>query len=263
MDLGLTGKVALITGASQGIGKAAALKLAQEGARVGICARREDLLEQAAQEIRERSGSEVLAVPADVANASDVQRLVHRVAEELGRIDVLFNNAGGSRGAPFEETTDAAWSEDLNLKVLGLVRLSREVIPYMRRVGGGRIINLANQGAKAPGPGSAPNTVSRAACIAATKAMSRELGRDNILVNIICVGSAKSTHWERRWQARRAREPGLTLERFYEEMGQRLPLGRVGETEEVANVVAFLASSMATYITGAAINVDGGASPVT
>jgi len=259
MDLGLADKVALITGGSEGVGKGIALCLAAEGAKVAICARREGVLEAAAAEVREASGAEVLAVAADVSDAGQIERLVAATAERFGRIDILVNNAGRSFAKPFEELSDADWDDDLSLKFSAAVRCSRGVIPHMRQIGGGRIINITHPGGKAPGAGSLPTSVSRAAGIALTKAMSKDLAGDNILVNTVCLNSIKSAQTERYWRNSGAEG---SLEEFERRAGQRLPVGRLGEPEEVGALVAFLASRHAGFITGTAVNIDGGASAV-
>lgn len=260
MDLGLRGKVAIVTGGSEGIGKAIAARLVAEGANVAICARRPDVLAQAAVEIREQGPGQVVPVQADVTRPEDIERVVRTTLETFGRIDILVNNAGRSNAHPFEAVDDATWQEDLDLKLMAWVRFTRLVVPEMRRNGGGRIINIAMVGGKAPGPRSVPTTVSRAAGIALTKALSKELAADRILVNAVCVGLIKSGQMRRRWERNFADK--MTLDGWYAQLGKDIPLGRVGEAEEVADLVAFLASERASYITGAAINCDGGLSPI-
>jgi len=258
-DLGLSDKVAVITGGSEGIGKATALALAKEGAAVAICARREDALEEAAREVRAATEGRVLAVRADVTDPQDIEDFIQKVVDAYGGIDILVNNAGTAAGGNFENMTDEAWQADLELKLFGAIRTSRLVIPHMRARGGGRIINVTAIAGKHPGPRSMPSSVSRAAGIALTKALSKDYAKDNILVNTICIGVIKSGQ-----QARNATRsyPGVSLDDAYKQMGSGVPLGRVGETEEAANVVLFLSSSLASYITGVSINVDGGASAV-
>ena len=262
MDLGLHGKVAIVTGGSEGIGKAAAASMAAEGADVVIAARRADVLESAAEEIRAVSRHRVLALPTDVMIAEQVQSLIDTTMSELGRVDILVNNAGTSAGGPFLSVSDEGWQHDLNLKLYGAIRASRIAVPIMREQGGGRIINVTNLGAKAPGAASVPTSVSRAAGVALTKAMSKEFAADNILVNTVCIGLIKSGQHETRFKAMRESDPDLTLDRFYADMGGRVPLGRVGEGEEAGDVIAFLASDRASYLTGIAVNIDGGTSPV-
>jgi len=262
MDLGLKGKVALVTGGSEGIGKAVAKRLAEEGARVVICARRADVLEGAAREIRESTGGEVMPVPADVTRPEDIRALFDQVIATYGRIDILVNNAGTAAAGYFEEVTDEAWMADLDLKLFAAIRCSRLAIPHMKAQGWGRIINVTNLGGKAPGPRSVPTSVSRAAGIALTKALPKDYTRDNILVNTVCIGLIKRGQHQRRWERARAQNPDLTLEDWYAQMGRNVPLGRVGEAEEAADVIAFLASERASYVSGVAINIDGGTSAV-
>ena len=262
MDLGLHGKAAIITGGSEGIGKAAAISMAAEGADVVIAARRADVLEAAADEIRAVSNHRVIALPTDVMVAEQVQSLIDTTMAELGRVDILVNNAGTSAGGPFLSVSDEGWQHDLDLKLYGAIRASRLAVPIMRGQGGGRIINVTNLGAKAPGAASVPTSVSRAAGVALTKAMSKEFAADNILVNTVCIGLIKSGQHETRYRTMRESDPDLTLDKFYADMGDRVPLGRVGEGAEAGDVIAFLASERASYLTGIAVNIDGGTSPV-
>ena len=262
MDLGLQGKVAVITGGSEGIGKAAAVSKAAEGAKVAICARRTELLEAAAADIRQATGGEALAVTADVGQPDQIRALFDTVLSTYGRLDILVNNAGTAAGGPFESVTDEGWHQDLDVKLFGAIRCSREALPHMRRQGGGRIINVTNLGAKAPGGASVPTSVSRAAGVALTKAMSKEFAADNILVTTVCIGLIRSGQHDRRFEQSRAQNAGLTIDQFYAEMGKRVPLGRVGEGREAGDVICFLASERASYLTGIAVNIDGGTSPV-
>lgn len=258
MDLGLEGKVAIVTGGSAGIGYATARSLAREGARVVICARRAEALEQAASELREDTGGEVVAVPADVSRAEDVQRLFDATLERFGRLDILVNNAGRSHAAPITTVDDAGWQADLDLKLFAAVRTTRLAVPHMIAAGGGAIVNVVNVQAKAPGAASVPTSVSRAAGIALTKAASKDLAQHQIRVNAVCIGLIKSDQ-----HLRRARASGREgdLEAFYAEMARErgVPLGRVGEADEVGDLIAFLVSERGRYISGTAINMDGGA----
>ncbi len=259
MELGLRGAVALVTGGSEGIGKATAEALAHEGARVAICARRPDVLEAAADEIRKASGGDVIAVPADVRKPNEIARCVETVRAQLGPITRLVNNAGTSAAGPFESVDDEGWYADLDLKLMAAVRTTRLVVPMMRAAGGGRVVNLTNIGAKQPGARSLPTSVSRAAGIALTKALSKELAKDKILVNTVCIGLVKSAQLERRALAS---FPDLPLDQAWARMGENVPIGRIAETSEAAALIAFLCSERAAYITGVAINFDGGTSGV-
>ena len=264
MDLGLKDKVAIITGGSDGIGKAAALSMAQEGASVVIVARRAEVLESAAQDIKAATGGQVLPISADVTDPECARSIVERTANQYGRLDILVNNAGTSMAKAFEQVSQDDWAFDFELKVWGAVRLIQESLPEMRKVGGGRIINVTNLGGRTPGPASMPTSISRAAGIAITKGLSKDLAKDNILVSTVCIGLIKSGQHQRRYDARIQSEPGLSLDDFYGQMavGRAVPLGRVGEPEEAGDVIAFLASERASYLTGIAVNLDGGASAV-
>ena len=256
MELGLKGKVAIITGSTQGIGKATAVLMAREGASVVICARRQEPLDAVSAEIR-AAGGKVLGVAADVSKKADCERIVAEAVKAFGRVDILVNNAGTSNRGKFEQVPDETWQADLDLKVFGAIRLIRGVIPEMRKQGGGRIINLTNIGAKQPKAESMPTAVSRAAGLAMTKALSKEFAADNILVNTVCIGLIKAGQHETT-----AAKRGVPVEQVYEGMAKEIPLGRVGEAEEVANVITFLASNAASYVTGTSINLDGGTSGV-
>ena len=251
LELGLEGKVAIITGGSEGLGRAAAEKLVREGARVAICARRQDVLERAAAQIRSATGQEVLAMPTDVTRPDAVQALVDAVVARFGGVDILLNNAGTSAASPFLDVDDAKWQFDIDLKLMAAVRLCRLVVPLMKKRGGGRIINVTNLGGKAPAAGGLPTSVTRAAGINLTKSLANEYAADNIRVNTICIGLVRSAQIARRAKG--------DLEAHYAELArQRVPLGRVAHASEFADLFAFLVSERATYITGASINFDGG-----
>lgn len=256
MELGLKGKVAVVTGGSEGIGAATALRLALEGAKVAICARRREPLEKVATDIRAKGG-EAFAQPTDMSKAAEVERFIRAVVDHYGRIDILVNNAGSSIRGPFLEVKDETWQQDLDLKVYGAIRASRLVIPYMKKQGGGRIVNISTVAGKQPGPASGPTSVSRAAGLALTKALSKEYAPDNILVNAVCIGKVRSGQHERRI-AREKLDPAV----YYAKVSEEIPMGRVGEPGEVANVIAFLVSDAASYVTGSSIHLDGGMSGV-
>lgn len=264
MDLGLTDKVAVVTGGSEGIGKFAAMRMAEEGAKVIIVARRQEVLDQAAQDIKTATEGVVVTLSADIADQDTPARVLKTALDNFGRWDILVNNAGVSMAKPFEDVSDDDWEFDFNLKVWGAVRLMRAAIPEMRKVGGGRIINVTNLGGRTPGPSSMPTSISRAAGIAITKGMSKDLAKDNILVNTVCIGTIKSGQHERRYERMKESNPSLSIDEFYQQTVQArgIPLGRVAETHEAGDVITFLASNMASYLTGIAINIDGGTSAV-
>lgn len=255
MDLSLTGRTALITGGSLGLGRAMAEKFYAAGAKVAILARRQELLDAAAAEISSSPGGAIAGFTCDVADASSIAEAHAQVESQLGAVDILINNAGQSAAKPFMESTDADWQQDIDLKLMAAVRLTRLVWPGMQGRGWGRIINLLNVAAKAPGANTAPTSVTRAAGMALTKVLSAEGAEHNILVNAMLIGFIKSD------QIRRMHETSneaLSLDEFIARAGARLPMGRMGEAEECANLAHFLASDAASYITGCAINMDGG-----
>ena len=256
MELGLRGKVAAVTGGTEGIGKSTVERLVAEGCKVAFCARRGELVQAFAEKLKKKGG-EVLGLVADAAKEGELEKFIDDAAKHFGRLDIVVNNAGGTGQDPFEKVLDPAWKHDLEIKVIAHVRTARAAIPHMKKVGGGRIINLNMVGAKQPGAAMFPTTVSRAAGLALAKGLSKELAPHNILVNVVAVGKIKSMQ-----QARRAAKTGKTVEQHYADTGKTVPMGRVGESEEVANVIAFLASDAASYVTGCCVNVDGGLSGV-
>ena len=256
MELGLRGKVAAVTGGSEGIGRATVARLVEEGAKVAFCARRSEILNAFAEELRQ-AGADVLPIVADAAQAGDMERFIAETVRHYGRVDIVVNNAGGTGQEAFDKVDDDAWQRDIDVKVFAQIRTARAAVPHMKAQGGGRIINLNMVGAKQPFAGSFPTTISRAAGLALTKALSKEYAADNILVNAVAVGKIKS-----KQQERRAARVKMSVPEHYERTGKTVPLGRMGEAEEVANVIAFLASDAASYVTGCCINVDGGLSGV-
>ena len=253
LDLGLTGKIAIVTGGSEGMGRACAERLTREGVKVTICARRKEILENTAAALR-AAGGDVLSVPADVTRAEDVSSVVRATVDRFGGVDILVNNAGTSSAAGFENVDDDTWQQDIELKLMAAVRFCRAVIPIMKQRGGGRIVNVTTVGGKAPAPRALPTSVTRAAGINLTKSLATEYAPDNICVNTVCIGLVKSMQWERRAKS--------DVEAYYREVAKRVPLGRVGDASEFGDLVAFLVSARAAYITGTAINFDGGMAAV-
>lgn len=264
MDLELNGKVAIITGGSEGIGRAAAERLAAEGCNVVIAGRRADVLAAAASEITADGKGAVLPVAGDIGEEGAVQRLVEAAVSRFGRLDILVNNAGTSLAKSFTSTTRADWDTDFGVKVWAAMELIQAALPQMRKQGGGRIINVTSIAGRTPAANSLPTSVARAAGIAFTKALSKDLAADNILVNTVCIGFIKSGQHERRYAKQGLSGGDRPLDDIYAEEAKRrgVPLGRVGEAREAGDVITFLASARASYLTGIAINIDGGTSPV-
>ncbi len=258
MDLHLKDKVVLITGGTDGLGAALAIRLVEEGARVAVCGRDSGRLAVTEQRLRD-AGGEALVVQADVTQPDDLQRFMDAAVSRWGRLDGLVNNAGQSAGGRIDQVSDDAWIADLNLKVLAAVRCTRLAVPHLIAAGGGAIVNVLNIGARAPGAGSLPTTASRAAGLAITKAASRDLGGQGIRVNAVLIGLIESGQWQRRAEA-----AGQPQDELYRQMAASadIPLGRVGRAEEFADLAAYLLSDRSSYVTGSAINLDGGTSPV-
>lgn len=254
MDLGLQGKVAIITGSSKGIGLETALHLVKEGAEVTICARNEDRLREAAAYIFEKTGKEVLYIVTDVTKEEDCKRVVEATVDKYGKLDILVNNAGTAQAHHFENVDTELWQQDLDLKLFGAIHCARHAVPYMRQAGSGAIVNVTAIGGKTPPASSMPTSVSRAAGMALTKAMSKDLGKDNIRVNTVCIGLIRSEQIEKMWKRQ---APDVTWEEF-SKMDRGIPLGRVGNTDEAARVITFLVSDAASYVTGTSVNIDGG-----
>jgi len=259
VEPGLKGQAALVTGASKGIGKEVALALAREGVSVAICARNGEELERAATEVREATGALVVPIVADMGNAADVQRFVDEAARALGRIDILVNNAGAARPGFVLDLPDDAFVDAVNVKLLGYIRCARAVVPYMRRQGGGCIVMIAGGAGRQPGVSMAPAGIVNAGVINFTKALADAVGRDNIRVVALSPGFVW-TERARFIHEKMSQEQGSTLEEVVRRTTANIPLGRFGETSEIAATVLFLASDHARYITGTTIVVDGGMS---
>ncbi len=255
MELGIAGRRALVTGGSKGLGFAIAQELVREGVHVAICSRHEQEVQAAAEALR-AAGTTVHAQRADVTDVGDVRDFVARSADALGGIDFLVNNAGRARPGSFATLTDEDWEADLQVKLFSLLRCSREVLAHMRAAGGGRIVNIGAVQARAPDPNFFATSVNRAAGNAFTKTLALEVAQDNVLVNGVNIGFVVTPQWE---NIHERRAPELSREEFFARMAAaEVPLGRFGQPEEVAGIVAFLVSERASYITGASIDVAGG-----
>ena len=263
LNLDLRGKIAIITGGSDGIGKETARIMSEEGAKVSIFARNMENLMKSKSEIEKITSNEVDIYSVDVRDQQSIKLSVEKVIKKHGDIDILVNNAGTSSAHPIMDITDEIMSDDIGTKLYGAIYMIQSVVPSMKKKGGGSIINITTPGGKASGANTIPTSVSRAAGISMTKATSKELSAFNIRVNTVCVGLFKSGQHRKRYEKRLNNEPNLTLDDFYQELGKDVPLGqRVGEAEEAASLITYLSSGQANYITGTAINIDGGASPV-
>jgi 3-oxoacyl-[acyl-carrier protein] reductase len=257
MEISLSGRCAVVTGGSKGIGFAVASRFAASGADVAIVARGKPALEEAVGAIKKKTNGKVVGVQADVGAATDVARAYGEAMAALGKIDILVNNAGTSRALPFDKVTDEILHYDIEQKLFAAVRMIRLASPQMKERRWGRIINTLNIGAKAPRPNSMPTSVSRAAGMAMTKALATEFAPFNVLVNAMLVGLIEADQ-----HVQRAKQNNVPLDEYYRNAQKEIPIGRFGKAEEFANLACFLASDAGSYITGTAINVDGGRSPV-
>ncbi|HET7876195.1 MAG TPA: SDR family oxidoreductase [Methylomirabilota bacterium] len=257
MDLGLTGKAALVVAASKGMGKACAMGLAVEGARVAMCARGEADLRTAAEEVRSKTGAQVLAMPADASRAEDVKRVVAETVKAFGGVDILVTNVGGPPPGPFEQMTDEQWKAAFEQVHLSTVRFIREVLPHMKRQRWGRILTIQSSSVKQPVDGLVLSNGIRPAVAGLFKTLAGDVSRDNITVNLVLPGRIMTDRFLQH-QRDRAQRSGVTLDQQIAQSVTDIPAGRIGTPEEFANVVVFLASERASYVTGAAIQVDGG-----
>ena len=257
MDLQLHGKVAIVLASSKGLGKAIAMALAAEGADVVIGARNSQQLDNTANEIRSNAKSRVTAIPVDVGKKGEAERFIAQVVKEFGKIDILVNNAGGPPFGKFETFQDDDWQSAFDLNLMSAVRFSRLTVPYMRKTGSGRIINIISLSVKTYLENSVLSTSIRMGVVGMAKMLSNELGSDNITVNNVAPGIILTDRIKETMM--KNPPPGKTEADLLAERVKNIPLGRIGKPEELAALVVFLASPLASYITGCTIQVDGGA----
>jgi 3-oxoacyl-[acyl-carrier protein] reductase len=253
MDLGLTGRVALVTAASKGMGKASAMGLAAEGAKVVMCARTESDLKDAAEEIRAKTKAEVLAMPADVTKKDDVAALADRAIKTFGHVDILVANAGGPPRGYFEDMTDEQWQGAFDVSLLSVVRLVRAVLPSMKARRWGRILTIQSVSVKQPIPELLLSNAVRPGVAGMMKTLAGQLGKDGITVNTVCPGKIMTDRFLGGQKI-----SGLSREEYLARAVEDVPVRRVGTPEEFANVIVFLASERASYVTGVSVQVDGG-----
>lgn len=257
MDLGISNKVAVVLAASKGLGHAAAEALAAEGARVIIGSRNQEELEKTAQEISQKTGSQVVGFPVDVTDAAQAESFIAKAVQQFGRIDILVNNAGGPPFGPVESFDEAQWQSAFELNLLSTVRMTRLVLPHLKKTGSGRIINIVSMSVKSVLEGSVLSTSIRMGVIGMAKLLADEVGSDQITVNNVCPGMIL-TDRIRSSGIKKELAAGMTEEEALQKKAKTIPLRRIGKPEELAALIAFLASEKASYITGDTIQVDGG-----
>lgn len=257
MDLGLKGKVAIVTASSRGIGRAAAEALAAEGARITVCARTAADVIAAAERIRARTGSEVLAVTADLTKAEDIQHIVDRTLEAYGTVNILVNNAGGPPPGTFDGVGETEWRAAFEITLLSVVRMTRAALPVMRKGGGGVIINIQSTSVKVPLDNLILSNSIRSSVIGLAKSLSFELAKDGIRVNNVLPG-AIMTDRQREMLALQSTRSGKSVAEIIRLREAAIPLGRFGDPEDLGDMIAFLASERARYVTGVTVQVDGG-----
>ena len=257
MDLGLNGRVAIIGGGSKGLGKACALSLAREGAKVAICSRSAEDLEAAAQEIRAETGADMLAVPGDLSTLPGIQNFIQTTVDHFGRLDVVVSNSGGPPEGRAVDTDEETWERSIQMALTFFIRMGRESVPYLRERSWGRIVNILASTVYQPIDNLATSGVTRMGAVAFAKSLADEVGRDGILVNNVAPGFLLTDRMVGLFETR-ANETGQPLEDVLQARSSSIPLGRFGRPEELGDLVAFLASEKNSYVTGTTILVDGG-----
>ncbi len=257
MDLGLKGKVVLVTGGSKGIGKGVARLLLEEGARVSICARTQADLDATAAELQKATGGEIFTVSGDLTKPGEAEKIVDATVKKFGRIDVLVNNAGAAPGGLILDLEEEDWAQALQLKFMGYVRCTKAVLPHMLKQGGGRIVNVVGNDGIKPIAIELTPSAANAADLAMTVALAEQYGRQNICINAVNPGPVITERWD-GLVAGIAKTRGITPDEANKRAERSIPLGRICTVDEVANVVVFVASQRASFMNGALITLDGG-----
>jgi len=257
MDLQLSGKTALVTGGSEGIGKGIAIALAKEGVDVAICARRKDVLEATASEISRATNRKIVAIPADLRKDADAKSFIERAHNELGRVDIMVNNAGSAAGGVIEHLTEDDWEKGLQLKFMGYVRCLRYVLPLMVKQGGGRVVNLIGNDGVKPSYWEICPGAANAAGQNLTMSLAGQYGKSGISFCAVNPGPVRTERWAGLVQAM-SRDMKLSYEDADQLAPSSIPMGRIAEVEEVANLVVMLASPLMHMVNGTMIEIDGG-----
>lgn len=257
MEFGLSDKVAIVGGGSRGLGRACALGLAREGTKVAICSRGREALEQAAKIIGDETGAEILPIAADLSSYDGIKHVVSTTADHFGRLDIMINNSGGPPPGTAEGAGEDLWEQAVQISLMFFARMSREALPHMRKQGGGRIINIFSSSVKQPIENLMLSAATRMGALGFAKTLADEVAKDNILVNNIAPGYLLTDRMMEVIESR-SDASGISKEEAMDALVSIIPMGRIGRPEELANLVVFLASDAASYITGATIQVDGG-----
>ena len=257
MDLKLTGKVAVVAGGSKGMGAATARLLAEEGAKLFLAARGQDALAATSQSINADTGAEVRTISVDLSTPGPAEDVAKAALDAYGRIDILINCAGAAQGGAFGELSDQLWADAFNLKFFGAMRMVRAVLPAMRKQKYGRIVNVAGNTGRQPHPGLLPGGCANAALLSFTKGLSEDIVKDGIVINALQPGPARTEHWE-GLMTNLSRGTGMDIQEFETEFLKLVPMGRTAEAGEMAQMIVFLASDTAAYMTGRSVVVDGG-----